>query len=49
MTEHDDRCCGDHPGEWDTLAEPGHSFCRPCLDQLKQERDHDTLRGINLS
>jgi hypothetical protein len=32
-TIRDDRCCGDHPGDWDRPALPGHSFCQECLDR----------------
>jgi hypothetical protein len=31
----DTRCCGDHPGDWDREAKPGHSFCQECLDRME--------------
>jgi len=36
-SQRDDRCCGDHPGDWNRPAVPGSSWCQECLDRIGGE------------
>lgn len=41
MGQLDERCCGDHPGDWDRPAVPGTGWCAECLAQLRNATVRD--------